>query len=104
MPSIDFKFDELVDFKFEKFIAQKVMRVLYAIVFALLSLYVVVGVIAVIIAFRDSGTPLLALLAVAGVIVFYFLSLLFTRVWYESMIIRFQMAEDIREIRKKYLA
>jgi Na+-transporting methylmalonyl-CoA/oxaloacetate decarboxylase gamma subunit len=46
----------------------------------------------------------LALLAVAGVIVFYFLSLLFTRVWYESVIIRFQMAEDIREIRKKYLA
>jgi hypothetical protein len=94
----------LVDFKFEKLIAQKVIRVLYAIVFALLTLYVVVGVIAVVIAFRDSGTPILALLAVAGVILLYFLVLLFTRVWYESMIIRFQMAEDIREIRKKYLA
>jgi membrane protein YdbS with pleckstrin-like domain len=94
----------LVDFKFEKLIAQKVIRVLYAVVFALLTLYVVVGVIAVVIAFRDSGTPLLALLAVAGVILLYFLVLLFTRVWYESMIIRFQMAEDIREIRKKYLA
>ncbi len=94
----------LVDFRFEKLIAQKVIRVLYAIVFALLTLYVVVGVIAVVIAFRDSGTPLLALLAVAGVILLYFFVLLLTRVWYESMIIRFQMAEDIREIRKKYLA
>ena len=94
----------LVDFKFEKLIAQKVIRVLYAIVFALLTLYVVVGVIAVVIAFRDSGTPILALLAVAGVILLYFFVLLLTRVWYESMIIRFQMAEDIREIRKKYLA
>ena len=94
----------LVDFKFEKLIAQKVIRVLYAIVFALLTLYVVVGVIAVVITFRDSGTPILALLAVAGVILLYFFVLLLTRVWYESMIIRFQMAEDIREIRKKYLA
>ena len=93
----------LVDFKFEKLIAQKVIRVLYAFVFALLTLYVVVGVIAVVIAFRDSGTPILALLSVAGVIFLYFLVLLFTRVWYESMIIRFQMAEDIKEIRKKYL-
>ena len=41
---------------------------------------------------------------VAGVILLYFFVLLLTRVWYESMIIRFQMAEDIREIRKKYLA
>jgi hypothetical protein len=94
----------LVDFKFEKLIAQKVIRVLYAIVFALLTLYVVVGVISVVIAFRDSGTPILALLSVTGVILLYFLVLLFTRVWYESMIIRFQMAEDIKEIRKKYLA
>ncbi len=94
----------LVDFKFEKLIAQKVIRVLYAVVFALLTLYVVVGVIAVVITFRDSGTPILALLAVAGVILLYFFVLLLTRVWYESMIIRFQMAEDIREIRKKYLA
>lgn len=93
----------LVDFKFEKLIAQKVIRVLYAIVFALLTLYVVVGVIAVVIAFRGSGTPILALLSVAGVILLYFFVLLFTRVWYESMIIRFQIAEDIREIRKKYL-
>jgi len=44
------------------------------------------------------------LLSVAGVILLYFFVLLLTRVWYESMIIRFQMAEDIREIRKKYLA
>ena len=94
----------LLDFKFEKLIAQKVIRFVYAIVFALLTLYVVVGVIAVVIAFRDSGTPILALLSVAGVILLYFFVLLLTRVWYESMIIRFQMAEDIREIRKKYLA
>jgi hypothetical protein len=94
----------VLDFKFEKLIAQKVIRVLYAVVFALLTLYVVVGVIAVVIAFRGSGTPILALLAVTGVILLYFLVLLFTRVWYESMIIRFQMAEDIREIRKKYLS
>ena len=104
MSLVDLKFDELFDFEFEKLIAPKVIRVLYAIVFALLTLYVVLGFIAVIIAFRDSGRPLLALLAVAGVIIFYFFSLLFTRVWFESMIIRFQMAEDIREIRKKYLA
>ena len=104
MSIVDFKFDELIDFKFEKLIAQKVIRVLYAIFFTLLSLNVVIGVVAVVIAFRDSGTPLLALLAVTGVIILYFLVLLFTRVWYESMIIRFQMAEDIREIRKKYLA
>ena len=90
MSLVDLKFDELFDFKFEKLIAQKVIRVLYAIVFALLTLYLVVGVIAVVIAFRDSGTPILALLSVAGVILLYFFVLLLTRVWYESMIIRFQ--------------
>lgn len=103
MSIFGFKFDELLDFKFEKLIAQKVIRFVYAIVFALLALYVVVGVIAVVVTFRESGAPLLALLAVAGVILLYFISLLLTRVWYESMIVRFQMAEDIREIRKKLL-
>ena len=99
MSIFEFKFDELLDFKFEKLIAQKVIRFVYAIVFALLTLYVVVGVIAVVVTFRESGAPLLALLAVAGVFLLYFISLLFTRVWYESMIIRLQMAEDIREFR-----
>ena len=94
----------LVDFRFEKMIAQKMIKVLYAIAFALLTLSVIVGVGAVVLSFRNSGTPLLALLAVAGVVLLYFLVLLFTRVAYESMIIRFQLAEDIREIRKKYLA
>ena len=93
------------DFSFEKLIGQKVLRVLYFINFILLTL---VAIFCVIIMqtevlgyeYQGAGGQALGLLIV---LLAYSFLLIFSRVAYESIMIRFQMAEDIRAIRKKFV-
>jgi len=91
------------NFKFEKLIGQQVIRILYFINFVLLTL---AAIFCVFINFteefeyeyRGSGWKALGFLTV---VIAYLLLLIFSRFAYESIMIRFQMAEDIRAIRKK---
>ena len=92
------------DFSFEKLIGQKVLRVLYFINFTLLTS---AAMICIFILSRElgdesqgAGWQALGLLIV---LLAYSFLLIFSRVAYESIMIRFQMAEDIRAIRKKFV-
>ena len=93
------------NFKFETLIGQQVIRVLYFINFVLLTL---AAIFCIFINFseefeyeyRGSGWKALGFLIV---VIAYLLLLIFSRFAYESIMIRFQMAEDIRAIRKKFV-
>jgi hypothetical protein len=91
------------NFKFEKLIGQKVLQVLYFINFILLT---AAAIFCVFINFTEEldyeyqGAQWKAL-GLLIVVIAYLVLLVFSRVAYESIMIRFQMAEDIRAIRKK---
>ena len=88
--------DKLFDFKFDHLISKTVLKVLYAILVALLTIGAVVGVLQ----FANDGF----LVAIIGVVVGYFIILLLLRVLFEDRLVKFQMAEDIKEIRAKISA
>lgn len=85
--------DKLFDFKFDYFISRTVLRVLYAIFVAILTFGVVGGVLY----YASEGF----LVAVIGLVIGYLIILLLLRVLFEDRFVKFQMAEDIKEIRKK---
>lgn len=86
----------LLDFKFDKILTAKVIRVLYAIVVALAVIFALATFI--------SGINERSI----GLIIFgplgSLLYLLFFRIIFESLIVKFQMAQDIRDIKNKYVA
>lgn len=85
----------LFDFKFETLVAPKVIRFLYA-VFAILSaIAIAVGTI---IGLRQT---ILAVIVVPLIGIVY---MLIVRIVYESLIVKFQMAQDIRAIKNKYIS
>ena len=88
--------DKLFDFKFNHLITKTVLKVLYAILVALLTIAAVVGVLQ----FASDGF----LVAIVGVVVGYFIVLLLLRVLFEDRLVKFQMAENIKEIRAKISA
>ena len=92
------------DFNFEKLIGQKVLRVLYCINFILLTM---AATICNVILYRELGDEYQGAgwqaLCLLIVLLAYSILLIFSRVAYESIMIRFQMAEDIRAIRKKFV-
>ena len=83
----------LFDFNFEHFISKSVIKFLYFIFVGLLTLGAVLGVVAVI----QQEIPV----AILGIVAFYFIVVLFLRVLFEDRLVKFQMAEDIKEIRAK---
>ena len=91
------------NFRFEKLIGQQVIRVLYFISFVLLTL-AAIGCVFFLFAeeldYEDRWGRALGLITV---VIAYLLLLIFSRFAYESIMIRFQMAEDIRAIRKKFV-
>ena len=92
------------DFSFEKLIGQKILRVLYFINFILLNMLAMICIFILYLdpeyRYQGAGWKALGLLIV---LVAYLFLLIFSRVAYESLMIRFQMAEDIRAIRKKFV-
>ena len=86
----------MFDFKFEKLIAQKVLRVLYIFYVIIFSLFAIVALLGL----SRADQPVLGfLIIVTG----YILLLVTSRVAFESIMIRFQMAEDVRALRKRYV-
>jgi hypothetical protein len=86
----------LFDFKFNTILTAKVLRILYAIVVGVVCLAAIGFVIAGI---GDNSIALI-ILGPLGSIIY----LMFFRIVFESVIIKFQMAQDIRDIKNKYVS
>jgi len=86
----------LFDFKFDKILTAKVIRVLYAIV-VIIS---VIFAIATLISGISEGSISLIVFGPLGALLY----LMFFRIIFESLIIKFQMAQDIRDIKNKYVS
>jgi hypothetical protein len=86
----------LYDFKFDSLIASKIIRTLYA-VLAILTTGIM-GIFTLVLIPGSRGTSLIFMPIVT---VIY---LVILRVSIESVIVKFQMAQDIRDIKNKYLA
>ena len=86
----------LYDFKFDSLIASKIIRTLYAVLAILIT--GIMGIFTLVLIPGSRGTSLI-LMPIVTVI-----SLVILRVSIESVIVKFQMAQDIRDIKNKYLA
>ena len=85
----------LFDFKFETLVAPKVIRFLY-------SLFAVVSSIAIVV-LTIAGLQL-SNLSIVIVPFVGFIYMLIIRIVYESLIVKFQVAQDIRAIKNKYIS
>ena len=85
----------LFDFKFETLIAPKVIRFLYSIFAVIAVIFIVIGTIYGL----QSSVLAIVLFPLIG-----FIYMLIVRIIYESLIVKFQMAQDIRAIKNKYLS
>ena len=86
----------LYDFKFDSLIASKIIRTLYAVLAILIT--GIMGIFTLVLIPGSRGTSLI-LMPIVTVI-----SLVILRVSIESVIVKFQMAQDIRDIKNKYIA
>jgi uncharacterized membrane protein len=86
----------LYDFKFDTLIASKIIRTLYAVLAILTT-----GIMGIVTLVLIPGSRGLSLIFMPIVTVIY---LVILRVSIESVIVKFQMAQDIRDIKNKYLA
>jgi hypothetical protein len=86
----------LYDFKFDSLIASKIIRTLYAVLAILIT--GIMGIFTLVLIPGSRGTSLIFMPIVT---VIY---LVILRVSIESVIVKFQMAQDIRDIKNKYLA
>jgi hypothetical protein len=86
----------LYDFKFDTLIASKIIRTLYAVLAILIT-----GIMGIFTLVLIPGSRGLSLIFMPIVTVIY---LVILRVSIESVIVKFQMAQDIRDIKNKYLA
>ncbi len=89
-------FNLLLDFSFQEFVTTRLIKVMYAILLALIAVATLFGLVAALIGMRDSVltglgllclTPLVALLYVIG-----------ARVWMELIIVVFRIAENMSEL------
>jgi hypothetical protein len=85
----------LFDFKFETLVAPKVIKFLYSIFAVVSAIAIVIGTI---VGLRQ-GTPAAVVIPLIG-----FVYMLIVRIVYESLIVKFQMAQDIRAIKNKYVS
>ena len=86
----------LYDFKFDSLIASKIIRTLYAVLAILIT--GIMGIFTLVLIPGSRGTSLIFM----PIVTVIFLVIL--RVSIESVIVKFQMAQDIRDIKNKYLA
>ncbi len=85
----------LFDFKFNKILTAQILRILYSII----AVLAVLGAIGLVINGIEKNSVGLIILGPLGNLVL----LMFWRVVFESVIIKFQIAQDVREIKIKYV-
>lgn len=93
---------DLFDFQFNSLVTPKVIRILYLVNVVLLSLIAGISLIALVISLSREGEIVLVALVILGTTLTYFILVLITRIIFESILIKFRVAEDIRQLRSKY--
>lgn len=86
----------LLDFKFDTLLAPKVIRGIYAVLVVLSTVVMAIAMLATI-----SSSKGLSLIVMPLAWVIYWVIL---RIIIEAVIVKFQMAQDIRDIKNKYLS
>lgn len=90
------KIMSLIDLKFDRTLTPKVIRLLYVVIVAIAAFGAVVTVIVGI------GREVWGLIILGPLVALLYL--IFFRLIFESLIVKFQMARDIRDIRSKYVS
>lgn len=86
----------LYDFKFDHFVTPKVIRFFYGFFVVLLS----IGAVIFLLASLASGSSNSAVFGLIIVPVFYFVYLIFLRMYFELVSALFRIADDLRAIRR----
>jgi len=89
----------MFDRHFDRFITPSAIKVVYVVVLALLGLVGVSFTFGVIMDFRGEEQPFLVLGLIAGVVMSVAVLGFALRLWCESVIVRFEVAETLKGIR-----
>lgn len=90
------KIMSLIDLKFDRILTIKVIRLLYVVIVA----FAAFGAVATVIVGITNNDFRVIILGPLGALLY----LIFFRLIFESLIVKFQMARDIRDIRSKYVS
>jgi hypothetical protein len=90
-------FRSLFDFKFSSLIAPRVLRFLYA----LLTILTTIGAVLIFVELVNQGGGRGLAVAVIVIPLYFFLYVIFWRIFVEFMIVFFRMGEDIRAMREQ---
>lgn len=90
------KIMSLIDLKFDRILTIKVIRLLYVVIVA----FAAFGAVATVIVGIANNDFRVIILGPLGALLY----LIFFRLIFESLIVKFQMARDIRDIRSKYVS
>lgn len=93
---------DLFDFQFNRLVTPKIIRILYLVIVVLLSLIAGISLIGMVISLAREGEIVLVALGILGTTLTYFILVLITRIIFESILIKFRVAEDIRQLRSKF--
>ena len=85
----------LFDFKLENFVAQRVLKFLYAALTIIISAAVVIGSLVSLIGSSSDG---LTLLMLPVILILGFIYLLLIRVWFEYLIVFFRIHENTEKM------
>lgn len=89
----------MFDYHFDRFITPSAVKVLYVVVLVLLGLLGVSFTVGVITDFQGEGRPFLVLGLIGAVVASVVLLGFILRIWCESVIVRFEVAETLKDVR-----
>lgn len=90
----------MFDFNFESLVTPKVIKYLYGLTIFLLGFFAVVSVIGVILEYRGQEKPFLVLGLIGAIVATSAMIAFLSRLWCESVIVKFKVAESIDIIRQ----
>ncbi len=89
----------MFDHRFDRFVTPSAIKIVYVVVLVLLGLLGLSFTVGVIMDFQGEGQPFLVLGLIAGVAAAVALLGFMLRLWCESVIVRFEVAETLKEVR-----
>jgi len=89
----------MFDHHFDRFVTPSAIKIVYIVVLVLLGLLGVIFTVGVIMDFQGDEQPFLVLGLIAGLVASVTLLGFMLRLWCESVIVRFEMAETLKDVR-----
>lgn len=94
----------MFDFNFDHLITPKAIKYLYGLVVFLVGFFGVAALIGVILEYRGQGKPFLVLGLISVIVATSAFIAFLSRLWCESVIVRFKVAESLELIREELAA